>query len=222
MRRLRLTTACSALLMIGSAVAAQTTFNQTAAQSENQRRLSRYQWRTKVEMNVKGKMWANAVFQSRYDDDGKVVQTQVGGGEVDPNLGLRFIRQNQHQIKKEGIDTLAVAVVQQVRAYVELPADQAQAVMARATREPGTGEMQGTDRLTARGVLKENDRVTIWVDRQSGIQKRMEVESVADGRKFKSTWSFAKLSNGVWYPAKRTDEIPEKQVQLVTVNSDYM
>jgi len=23
----------------------------------------------------------------------------------------------------------------------------------------------------------------------------------ADGRKFKSTWSFAKLSNGAWYPA---------------------
>ena len=184
MRRLRLTTACSALLIIGSAVAAQTTFNQTAAQSENQRRLSSYQWRTKVDMNVKGKLWASAVFQSRYDENGKVVQTQVGGGEVDPNLGLRFIQQNQHQIQKEGIDTLVVSMVQQIRAYSEIPADKAQAAMARAAREPGTGEMQGTDQLTARSVLRENDRVTIWVDRQSGIQKRMEVESTADGRFF--------------------------------------
>jgi hypothetical protein len=146
----------------------------------------------------------------------------VGGGEYDPNLGLRFIQQNSHNIKKEGIDTLVVAVVQQVRAYTEMPPEQAHAAMAHATREPGTGDLQGTERLTARNVLKESDRVTIWVDRQSGIQRRMEIESMAGGQRFTSTWSFARLADGAWYPAKRTDDIPEKKVQLVTVNSDYL
>jgi hypothetical protein len=222
MQKSRLITSVIALLLILAGVAhAQTIFNQNDAQAENQKRLGKYRWHTSVVLTVKGKLWANSSFQSRYDQAGKLVLTQVGGGEVDPNLGLQPVKRAMRQAQKERIDSFVVALIQQVRNYTEIDPAKAEAAMSRATREPGTGEMQGTHRLNVHGVVIPEDQVTIWVDAKTGIQRRMEVESIADGQKFKSTWTFAQLPNGIWYPAKRLDDVPGKQLQLTSVNSSF-
>jgi len=222
MRTTFFTFAAAALMLANGICAhAQIPFNYTPQQTENQRLLNRYLWSSKVEVRVKSKVWAVASFQARYDQDGKVVLTQVGGGSLDPASGVVFTQRNQREIDKDKLNPLIVEITGQLRAYQNMTPDQVQAALKGASRQAGTGEMKDTDQLTAANVLKSGDRVTLWVDHNTGIQRRVVVESTAEAEKFTSTWTFARLPNGPWYVNQRVVEVPGKNLRMVTQNTSF-
>jgi hypothetical protein len=209
------------LLTLCGAVAAQTAFNPSAPQAQNQRRLNRYHWNSREELRVGGDLWAVSSYACSYDSSGDLRQTQVGGGAANPDLGLRPFKRIERQFKQQRIDMLIADLQQQLQAYEQIAPDRARSAMSRAIKEPGAGSLAHTNRLTVSGVLNPKDKVTVWVDSYSGIQHRMEIESAADGQAFTAVWTFAQLPKGPWHLAKREVDIPAKKMQLVTVNSGY-
>jgi hypothetical protein len=210
------------LFVCGSAWA-QTAFNLTKQQADNQSVLRGYQWQSRTEIRVKGKVWQTVVFLMRYDSDGKMVETQVGGSQTQASgTGVDFTQSNSREIRQNRVEDLVGAADVRAREYATLAPEQARAALQKAQREPGKGELAGTQRLMMKGVLQPDDTVSVWVDTGSGIQRRMEVQSTARDESFKAVWTFSKLKDGPWYPARRVIEIPSREVQAVTTNSDYL
>jgi hypothetical protein len=213
--------AVALLAALCGAVAAQTAFNPSAQQAQNQRLLNAYHWTSKEEMRVDGKLWAVGSYACSYDASGSLKLTEVGGGSADPHLGLRPFKRNERQMKQERLDTLVVDLKQQLDAYEQTPPDRARSAMSQANKEAGTGSLASTDRLAMSGVLNPQDKVMVWVDRESGIQRRMEIDGTADGQPFTADWTFAQLPKGPWYLARREVAVPAKKLKLITVNSSY-
>ncbi len=71
------------------------------------------------------------------------------------------------------------------------------------------------------GLMQPDDQVALWVDRQSGLQRQMEVSGRAGSQVFTAVSTFAPVHGGPWMLVRRVIDIPGLKVQLVTENTDY-
>jgi hypothetical protein len=200
---------------------AQTSFNLTEKQCANRKALQGYTWRSRTEVRVAGTVAKFTSHLVRYDPDGHRHEVLIGSGEKQPPRAIFELERVMPALNKVLLDRLVKAVEREVRAYETLSSDQLQSFVKKARHEAGTGELAGTERIHAEGVLKPADSLSVWVDPRSGLKRRVELRSTVDGKELGAVWTFAPLEDGTTRLAHKVIELPGRKLQIVTENSDF-
>jgi hypothetical protein len=222
MRRENLGLAAAGLLLLCCGTArAQTGFNLTGAQTANQQALQGYRWTSRTEVKVNGELVLSTLSLARFDSHGRIQMDQIGGGEKAPSHDVLQGQRSRAELKKNRLEGRVLEVTAQIRKY-DAPAEkQLEAFRRDARRTPGSGDLADTEQWVLQGLIRPDDQVTLWVDRKSGLQRRMEVSSRAGSQAFTAVTTFAPIKNGPWALVRRVIDIPGLKVQIVTENSDH-
>jgi hypothetical protein len=209
------------LLLPCGACRAQTGFNLTEAQVANQQALRGYQWTSRSEVKVDGEVRLFTLCLARVDDRGRVQMEQIGGGGGGKPNKVFQSQRAQEQIKADKLQDRILEVTSQLRKYDAPSKKQLDAFREKAHKSHGSGDLANTEQMTLQGFLKPDDRVTLWVDRKTGLQRRMEVVSPTGGQPFTAVSTFAPVPGGVWALAHRVIEVPGLKAQIVTDNHGH-
>jgi hypothetical protein len=221
MRRERLGLAAAGLLLVCCGAArAQTGFNLTGAQTANQQALQGYRWTSRTEVKVNGEVVLSTLSLARLDSHGRVQMDQIGGREKAASYAVLQGQRSRAEFKKNRLEARVLEVVAQVRQYDAPAENQLEAFRRDARRALGSGDLADTEEWALQGLIRPDDQVTLWVDRESGLQRRMEVSSRGGSQAFTAVTTFAPITSGPWAIVRRVIDIPGLKVQIVTENSD--
>lgn len=199
------------------------------AQRANQAALHQYSWKSRTDVLVDGTSRQVRLEQVRYDFDGRLQKTTIGGGQTSPESSRPGppgrpgeVRKRVIAKKKDGFRDLLANLAELADAYAHLPPDRVQAFAAGATTTQGQGIETGSVRIQASGVLSRGDRLTIWVDPAGFAMRRVEIATSYDDHPVTIGVDYRTLDAGPAYPARSVLRYPKKQVEIVVETFDYV
>jgi hypothetical protein len=225
---------CGAALLValGSTLAlaqGQPTFAES--QKANAQALRQYSWKSRTEIKLKGESKNVKVEQVRYDANGKLQKTPIGGppaaGAAPAAAPARHgrgggrVKNNVIEKKKEEFGEMMQGLGQLVASYGHLPPEKTQAFAANATKGKGEGAMQGTAQIQGANVLVEGDSMTMWIDPASQMMRRVEIKTLYEGKPTTLITDYKSVQNGPTYMAQAMLTYPEKNVELTVDNYEY-
>lgn len=224
--------ALTAALALASAIAVaglspQTEFMQ--AQRANKAAMREYTWKSRTELRLKGETKNVALELVRYDIDGRLQKTKIGGEAAERREGLSLppgpatmIRDRIAAKKKGDFEDLLHELAALAASYADLSPDRLQDFAARATMSQGEGAMTGTARIHGRDVVTPADAMDVWIDPRSFMTRRTEITTTLDGGPVDVLTDFRSLDNGLTYPARSVLRYPEKSLELVVETFEYV
>ena len=215
------------LIAVGSTlVRAQGPPSFAESQKANAQGLRQYTWKSRTEIKLKGESKNVKLEQVRYNSDGKLQKTPIGGAPSAapaPQQGGRGgrIKKKVIENKKEEFGEMMQGLGQLVASYGQLPPDKLQAFAANATKGRGEGAMQGTAQIQGLNVLQQGDSMTIWIDPASQMMRRVEIKTIYDKKPATLVADYQSVPNGPTYMAHAVLTYPDKNVELTVDHSDY-
>jgi hypothetical protein len=223
--------ALSALLAAGCAVAilgaAPQHMEFVQAQQANQAALLSYTWKSRTELKLKGETKNVLLEQVRYDIDGRLQKTQIGGSSEEtrerPSLhpvgGVikhRIVAKKtaEHKELMQELVTLAGS-------YAHLPTDRLRAFAAQAISSRGEGAERGTIRMRGRNVNQAGDAMTVWLDPTRSTVRRVEIATSLEFKPVDLVVDYRALDNGLSYQARQVLRYPDKQIELTVETYEY-
>lgn len=206
-----------------SALTAPAQTNQKPAQvaQANTTALRQYQWKRRTEVQRKGETKNVQVALVRYDAQGQMQTTPLSGTpEPDlPKFGLRkAIAEKKYKEFKETVRQLGEVA----RSYGELAPDQMQKFMAGAAVSPEVVAGQQLIRAEGHNVLHAGDSMTVWIDAGSSKQRRVEIQTVLDGKPVRIVSEFKDISpSGPTYLSVSRINYDDGSIGIVTENFDH-
>jgi hypothetical protein len=212
--------------LISSVVLAQNPPSFADSQKANLQALRQYTWKSRTEIKLKGESKNVKLEQVRYDLNGKLQKTPLGGtpqAAPAPEQGGRGGRLKKKVIenKKEEFGELMQGLGQLVASYGHLPPDKMQAFKASANVGRGEGAMQGTAQISGANVLQQGDSMTIWIDPASQMMRRVEINTIYEKKPATLTADYRTVANGPTYMARAVLVYPDKQVELTVDAYEY-
>jgi hypothetical protein len=220
------------LLALGSTLVlaqGQPTF--VESQKANAQALRQYSWKSRTEIKLKGESKNVKVEQVRYDVNGKLQKTPIGGPPpaaaapaAAPATGGRGggrVKNKVIENKKEEFGEMMQGLAQLVASYGHLPPEKMQAFAAGATKGKGEGAMEGTAQIQGANVLLQGDSMTMWIDPASQMMRRVEIKTLYEGKPATLITDYKSLPNGPTYMAQAMLTYPEKNVELTVDNYEY-
>ncbi len=197
------------------------------AQKDNSAALKQYTWKSRTEIKMKGESKNITMEQVRYDLDGKLQKTPIGGspeqkatdsGDKRSRRRGGRVKQKVIENKKQEFAELLKGLGQLVASYAHLPPDKMEAFVQSATVGPGDG-----DTLAIQGVnlLQPGDTMSLWVDPASYMMRRVEIHTAFEEKPVHFVTEFRDVTNGPTYSARAVLEYPDKEVELIVENYDY-
>lgn len=190
------------------------------AQTKNLGSLKKYSWKNRMEMREQGGPATVDLNLIRFDSDGKVQKTRIGGTPPPaPKPGLRGRSQRR---KIEQRKQMAEKIANLVRSYA-LPATTGTLVdfFEKAVILQGTGEMKGNFNLQGGKYLKPGDKVTLWLDSLTNMPEKMRFQTNLDNTSVEGEITYSLLKDGTYYPQKTVVKIPDKKLQAVIENFNF-
>jgi hypothetical protein len=200
------------------------------AQQANKAALREYTWKRRTELKLKGESKKVTMEQVRYDIDGKVEKTPIGGVPEQPpqeqpasGRGRRGGRLKQKVVenKKEEFAELMQKLGALAASYGQLPQDKLQAFAKIATVAKGEGADAGTVRIQGANVLVDGDNMSIWIDPTSYMMRRVEIGTSLDKKPVRLVSEYRSVDNGPTYQARAVLQYPEKQIEFTVENFEY-
>lgn len=198
------------------------------AQRANAAALREYSWKSRTELRLKGETRNVRLEQIRYDIDGRLQKTQIGGssGESQDSAAGRGrsggpLRQRVVAKKKEEFKDLMTDLAALAESYAHLPPDRLQAFATHATFSKGQGIETGSIRIEGRGVLQARDEMVVWIDPVSSMMRRIEIRTALEAKPVHLTADYRSLENGLSYQARSVLRYPDEQLDLTVENFDY-
>ncbi len=199
------------------------------AQRANHEALRQYSWKSRTDVLVDGTSKQVRLEQVRYDFDGRLQKTTIGGGQASaessrpgPPGKPGEVRKRVVAKKKDGFRDLLADLAELAEAYAHLPPDRVHAFAARATTTRGQGVETGSVRIQGTDVLSRGDRLTIWVDPVGFAMRRVEIVTSYDGHPVTMLVDYRTLDIGPAYPARSMLRYPRKQIEIVVETFDYV
>jgi hypothetical protein len=197
------------------------------SQKANAQALRQYSWKSRTELKLKGESKSVKLEQVRYDLNGKLQKTPIGGpppAAPAPAQGGRGgrIKKKVVENKKEEFGEMMKGLGQLVASYGQLPPDKLQAFKAAATTGRGDGAMQGTAQVQGVNVLEQGDSMTIWIDPASQMMRRVEIKTIYDKKPATLVADYRSIRDGPTYMARAVLTYPEKNVELTVDNYEYV
>lgn len=186
---------------------------------ENAAELRHYSWVSRTEVRKGGETKSRRMYRMRYGADGAVQQTLVTEtAQQIPTRGLRgLIAKKKKGDFVELLDELGTLA----KAYGRLSPERMQQFVARASVTPETRLRPGLLRLEGRDVLQPGDSMTVWVEAATRRQRRVEVQTVFDGKPVRIVSEFQDLPEGPTYMARSVVDYPSEELAITTDNFDY-
>lgn len=201
-----------------------------AAQKQNGGELRQFTWKARTELKLKGESKSVKLEQVRYDLDGKLQKTPIEGApqqeqaQPTPTPGRRGrgkVKEKVVENKKEEYADLMKSLGALVLSYGHLPQEKLQAFTQNATLTPGEGALQGSLRIQGANVLQTGDSMSIWIDRETLMMRRVEIETALEEKPVKVVSEFRPLTAGPTYQARSIVNYPEKEIELTVENYDH-
>jgi hypothetical protein len=212
------------LLAMASTAPAQDKQKFAQAQKANSEALRQFTWTSRTELKLKGESKNVKLEQVRYDVDGKIQKTAVGGTppaqpSSEPSRGLRGrAKAKIIENKKEEFAELMQNLAGLALSYVHMTPNQIQAFAQNATiasAKDGSGIIKGSS------VLQPGDSVTVFVDPQTLMIRRVEILSSLEKKAVHLLADFQDLNNGPTHAARAKLQYPEKGIELTIDNYEY-
>jgi hypothetical protein len=218
MKTLLLGVGLGALVSLGVLTTAAQTIQKAQA---NAAALRQYEWKRRTEIQRKGETKNVQLALVRYDANGQMQTTPLSGTpEPDlPKFGLRkAIAEKKFKEFKQTVRDLG----ELARSYSELPPEQMQRFMATASVRPELMDRQQVIRAEGRDVLQAGDSMTVWLDATSRQQRRVEIQTMLDGKPARILSEFKALSaSGPTYMAVSRIIYDDGAVAIITENFDH-
>ena len=199
-------------------------------QKSNSQALRSYEWKQRFELQLKGETKKVTLNMVRYDVQGNEQKTPLSEEpqaqqqqQQPPASGRRGDRVKSKIIenKKEEFKEMMEGLAGLVKSYAQLPPDKLKAAMAGAEKIPGQGEMQGALGLKLANLLQDKDSLTIWIDTQTMLFRKIEIVSSYDKKPVSATASYKQIETGPNYMAQAVLQYPSKEVVVKIDNFDY-
>ncbi len=173
--------------------------------SDNYRALREYSWSMRTAVTIQGQQVSVTVDKMRYDLDGKLQVTPLGGsGQLSPEL-QRFV------------DTLARFAF----SYAQPDPQKFSAFMANAEQWEGRGSNAGISKIEGGGFLQQDDSVEITT--RNGRADNGRVSSSLNGAPVTLEAEYRALpENGPRYVARLVAQVPSERLELTIENFDYI
>ncbi|MGH9901896.1 MAG: hypothetical protein ACRD68_08815, partial [Pyrinomonadaceae bacterium] len=213
-------------LALCSAALAQDKQRFAEAQKQNQGALRSYTWKSRTELKLKGETKNVKLEQVRYDLDGQLQKTPLGGAPQQPQQqqgrGLRGrLKTKVVENKKEEFAELMQKLAHLVGSYGHMPPDRLQAFAEGATFSRGADALQGTIHIQGANVLQPGDALSVWIDPATQMMRRVEIQTALDGKPVTAVSEFRSVAGGPTYQARSVLQYPEKQVEVTIDNYEY-
>lgn len=198
------------------------------AQQANQAALRQYAWQSRTELRVEGEVKQVRLEQVRFDIDGRLQKTVIGGGATaadssrpGPPGPAGALKKRVVAKKTEEFQDMLGALATLAESYAHLPPDRLKAFAARSVITPGQGIESGSVRIQGRDLLKAGDQMTVWVDAAGQAMRRVEIATSYDGGAVTIAADYRRLDNGLSYQARSILRYPAKGVEVVVETFDY-
>lgn len=192
----------------------------TQAQKANGAAQRQYTWMSRTELLLKGESKNVKVESVRYNSAGQLNKTVVESTPQQEQGGGR-LKQRVVEKKKAEFQELMQDLGQLAQSYAHLTPEQMQALAENASMSQGQGEMQGTLRIQSTNVVVQGDTMTLWVDPQTFLFRRVQIDSVYEKKPMKLDVEFQGLQQGPSVAAHVTLDYPDKQVRVLIDNNQY-
>lgn len=221
---IRTTTVCTLTLALTTAVVAQQR-EFAEAQRANQAALRQYSWKSRTELKVNGNSGHVRLEQVRYDFDGRLQKTIIGGGQAaaESQAGRRGggpLKKHVVAKKKEEFGEMLEDLAALAESYGHVPSDRMFAARAAITR--GQGIETGSVRIQGRDVLTIGDEMTLWVDPATFAMRRVEIVASYEGDPVRIAADYRTLESGLTYQARSSLRYPARQIEVVVETFDYV
>lgn len=199
-------------------------------QKGNSQALKSYTWKQRFELQMKGETKKVTLNTVRYDAQGNEQKTLLSEApqaqepqQQPPAPGKRGSRVKAKVIenKKEEFKEMMEGLAGLVKSYGQISPDKLKAAIAKAEKIPGQGEMQGASGLKLTNLLQDKDSMTIWIDTQTLLFRRIEIASVYDKKPVSATANYKKIESGPNYMAQAVLQYPSKEVVVKIDNFEY-
>ncbi len=188
----------------------------------NAQALKAFSYQQRVQLQLKGETKKVTLSQVTYDMYGNQQKTQLSEdppADSQPSGGRlkrRIIEKKKGEFKDmmEGIAAL-------VNSYTELPPEQLQASLKKASFSPGAGDMAGSVQIVMQNVIQNGDSMTVWIDRTAMLFRRAAIGTAYEGNPVTTTANFAMLPSGQVYMGQAILNYPKKEVVVEIDNLNY-
>jgi len=184
---------------------------------QNQEALRGYSWESRVSVALDGEQKKVDLFQVRYDMDGQLQKTPIGG-EAEAKKVRGPIRKRAAKKKKKQAGEFADQLKVQLAKYTE-PASMQKAIsIAFAKTEDGILKLQAQD------VVLQGDSILIEVVPATKQPMSITVETAVEGAPVVLNVVFQKLADATNYVAHSTieSEFDKKKIEVVTENFNHI
>jgi hypothetical protein len=199
-----------------------------AALQANQSALRQYTWQSRTELRVEGEVKQVRLEQVRFDLDGRLQKTTIGGGTASADAArpgppgpAGAVRKRVVAQKKEEFQQMLAELGALAESYAHMTPARMSAFATRAVITPGQGIETGSARIQGRDVVIPGDRMTIWIDPIGSAMRRIEIATFYEGRPVSIAADYRRLENGLTYQARSTLRYAEKGVEVAVETFDY-
>jgi hypothetical protein len=183
------------------------------ARQENAQRTRDYSWTQRTEVKVKGETKNLTTEIVRYTPDGELQKTPISEDKAKSPRGVR----GKVAQKKAGEMKDWMAELGELLYAYSLPT--AGSLLDFLDKASATPDGSGY-RLVATDLIKAGDRMTLWVDEDSGLTKT-EVQTQHDGSDVSLTPDQAQTPDDLNYVARTSIVVPDKNVEMTVENFSY-
>ena len=208
------------LISVGLVLCAWTiAHGQQDAMKQNALALRQYTWKSQTQIRKEGEVKATKLYSNRYAADGTVVQLLLEEESAKlPKFGIRGMVARK---KKQEAQELIEALQQLAKSYGEVPPAKMQQFMTSAKALLETNAPQPLLRLESANVLQPGDSMIVWVDANTGRQRRVEINTTLDTKPVRIVTEFRDLPHGPTYMSRSVVDYPHEELTLTIENFDY-
>lgn len=194
-----------------------------AAIKANAQALKAFSWQQRTQIQLKGETKKVVINQMSYDGAGNQQKVKISEqpepGQSQPSGGR--LKQRIVQKKTDEFKEMLEGIAGLVKSYTEIPHEQLQTAMQKASFSAGEGEMNGAVQISMSGVIQNGDSFKIWIDRQAMLFRRVAINTTYEQKPVTVGANYAMLPSGEVYMAQAIVNYPAKQVVVEIDNMNY-
>jgi hypothetical protein len=199
-----------------------------AAVKANASALRAFSWQQRMQIQVNGETKKVTLSQMNYDINGNLQKTllseQPSADSSQPSSGGRIrgrIKQKVVEKKTGEFKEMMEGIAAVVKSYTELPPEKLQAALKQAAFSEGQGDMGGSIQIKMSGVLQPGDSLTLWLDRDALLFRRVGIATSYEQKPVTVTANYAMLQSREVYMGQAIVNYPGKKVVLEIDNLNY-
>jgi hypothetical protein len=194
-----------------------------AAIQANAQALKKFVWQQRTQIQLKGETKKVILKQMNYDSNGNLQKTQLSeqpdSSQSQPSGGR--LKQRVIAKKTDEFKDMLEGIAALVTSYTEIPHDQLQANLQKASFSAGQSDMSGSVQIQMSNVLQGGDTFTIWIDRQAMLFRRVSINTSYEQKPLTVQANYAMLPSGQVYMRQAIVNYPAKQVVVQMDNLNY-